>query len=513
MDISRHGFKRRGKREARGAPPGTEAAAEHVERTHAQVAEQHGFVRAVGLFSATTINMTQMVGIGPFVTIPIMVGIFGGAQALLGWVIGAVLALADGLVWAELGSSLPGAGGTYIYLREAFQKDSGKLLPFLFVWSAMLSIPLIMSTGIIGVVQYLSFLPPFAAFAPVNGSPTLAAHVASIVLTVAIIAVLWRGIRSIAKITEALWVVMLAAVAVLIAASLTHFDAGQAFDFGSFSFNGKFLLGLGGGLLIGVYDYLGYNTASYMAEEIKNPGRVLPKAIVISILAIMGVYLVMNIGVLGVLPAGKVAASSSVASSVLQVTWGTTAAYVVTVMIVVAGLASVFTGLLGASRIPFNAALDRVFFHPFGRLHSRLRFPILGLLWVGAVCALGTLFTLTEAISIALAVLVIIQAIAQIAALIALRVQRPDMPRPYRMWLYPLPAIVALVLWGYVWVASGLPGNALGNSAWLPIYGSLGWLAAGVLAFLVWARANRIWPFGAKEIHEFAASAKEGQAA
>src|ERR1700751_5187685 len=119
-----------------------------------------GLSRKVGLFQATAINMTQMCGIGPFITIPLMVAAFGGPQAILGWIAGAILALADGLIWAELGAAMPGAGGTYIYLREAFQYRTGRLMPFLFVWSAVLFIPLIMSTGIIGLIQYLGYLIP-----------------------------------------------------------------------------------------------------------------------------------------------------------------------------------------------------------------------------------------------------------------------------------------------------------------------------------------------------------------
>ncbi len=119
-----------------------------------------GFVRRVGLFQATAINMSQMCGIGPFVTIPLMVAAFGGPQAVIGFVAGAVLALCDGLVWAELGASMPGSGGSYVYLRQAFQYRTGRLMPFLFVWTAMLFIPLIMSTGVVGFVQYLGYLAP-----------------------------------------------------------------------------------------------------------------------------------------------------------------------------------------------------------------------------------------------------------------------------------------------------------------------------------------------------------------
>src|SRR5882757_217683 len=121
------------------------------------------FTRALGLRSAIAVNMTQMCGIGPFVTIPLMVGAMGGPQAIFAWLLGAVLAMADGLVWAELGAAMPGAGGTYLYLREAFQYRTGRLMPFLFIWTIILAVPLIMSTGVIGIVQYLGYYFPSLA--------------------------------------------------------------------------------------------------------------------------------------------------------------------------------------------------------------------------------------------------------------------------------------------------------------------------------------------------------------
>src|SRR5580693_5801822 len=127
-----------------------------------------GFTRAPGLREALAINMTQMCGIGPFVTIPLMVATVGGPQAILGWVVGALLAIADGLVWAELGAAMPGSGGTYIYLREAFQYSTGRFMPFLFIWSMLLAIPLLMSTGIIGMAEYLGFFFPDLGWWPIH---------------------------------------------------------------------------------------------------------------------------------------------------------------------------------------------------------------------------------------------------------------------------------------------------------------------------------------------------------
>ena len=148
--------------------------------------------------------MSQMVGVGPFITIPLMIAAFGGPQAIIGWILGALLALTDGLVWAELGAAMPGAGGTYIYLREAFQYRTGRLMPFLFVWTAILFIPLIMSTGVAGFVSYLSYLWPSMS--------TTQGDIVGLVMVVAVVALLWRRIEDIGKLTVVLWGVMLISV-------------------------------------------------------------------------------------------------------------------------------------------------------------------------------------------------------------------------------------------------------------------------------------------------------------
>jgi amino acid transporter len=448
--------------------------------------ERSGFIRSIGLLQATAINMTQMCGIGPFITIPIMVAVLGGPQAVLGWIAGAILALADGLIWAELGAAMPGAGGTYLYLREAFQYRTGRLMPFLFIWTAMLSIPLIMSTGVIGLVQYLGFLVP--------GMSWLEIHLISLVVVVIVVFALYRRIESIGILSTVLWIIMVISVGAVIIASFTHFNPALAFRYpaGAFTLNGHFFLGLGAGLLIGIYDYLGYNTTAYMGSEIRNPGRVLPWSIILSILGMMVLYLAMNIGVVGVVPWQTVAHSTSVASLVLERTWGHGLAVVVTVLILITAFASVFAGLLGGSRVPYNAALDRLFFPAFGRLHPRLHFPHIALLVMGAITAIGSFFDLTLVINMLLAVSVLVQSVAQVLALTVLRRRQPNLPRPYKEWLYPLPSLIALVGWLYVYISSG----------WLSIGLSLVWIVAGVIAFLIWARVEHIWPFGIKEIRE-----------
>ncbi|GAA0493858.1 APC family permease [Streptomyces sp. NPDC046215] len=472
-----------------------------MAETEPQPEQRVGFVRRIGLFQATAINMSQMCGIGPFVTIPLMVAAFGGPQAVIGFVAGAVLALADGLIWAELGASLPGAGGSYVYLRQAFQYRTGKLMPFLFVWTAMLFIPLGMSTGIIGFVQYLGYLWPDMTQAQ--------GDVTGLVVIALIVGLLWRRVEYIAKLTVVLWCVMITSVVLVILAAFTHFSPERAFTYPAGAFeltSNHFWIGFAAGLTIGIYDYLGYNTAAYLGAEIKNPGRTLPRAIVYSILGIMSIYLLLQIGTLGVIdwkqmldPAST--ASSSVASAVLEEAWGKAAANTVTVLILITAVASVLAGLLGGSRVPFDAARDKVFFRPFGRLHPRHRFPVLGLVSMGVLTSVGFLIgrhtDLATLIQLLTTVMVIVQALAQVLAVTVLRRRQPALRRPYRMWLYPLPSLVALVGWLviYGYADENSPGRH-------PIEWSLAWVAAGCAAFLLWARYEKVWPFGPREISE-----------
>jgi amino acid transporter len=444
------------------------------------------FRRSLGLRSSVAINMTQMCGIGPFITIPLMVATMGGPQAIAGWLVGAALALCDGLVWSELGASMPGAGGTYLYLREAFQYRSGKLMPFLFVWTAMISIPLIMSTGVIGFIQYLGFYFPH-----LTGFET---HALGVGITAVIVFALYRRISSISKLTNVMWGLMLVAVGATIAAAFSGFHPSLAFHYPSnlIGGHGAFFTGLGAGLIIAIYDYAGYNTTAYMGAELKNPGRVMPRSIIYSIMAIMALYLAMQIGVLGVLPVNEIVGSSSVASLVVTHNWSHAAADVVTAFILIAAFGSVFAGLLGGSRVPYHAAEDGTFFRIFGRLHPKYEFPYVALLAMGVVCAIGTFFDLATVIGMLVAVSVLLQSVAQIVAVTVLRRRQPDLRRPYRQWLYPLPSLLALAGWIYVFVSATSTSLILSTI----------WVVAGVVSFLIWARVNRAWPFGPLELRE-----------
>jgi amino acid transporter len=298
---------------------------------------------------------------------------------------------------------------------------------------------------------------------------------------------------------------MLIAVLTTVVAAFTHFSGAQAFAFtpGAFSSAGEgtFWGGLGAGLIIAIYDYLGYNTSAYLGGEVRAPGRTLPRSILFSIVGIMSLYFLLQVGVLGSVPLDELKTATSVASTVLEQAWGTVTAKIVTVFIVVAAVGSVFAGLLGGSRVPFEAARDKVFLPMFGKLHPKLNLPTAGVLTMGAITIIGSLFTLTDVINAAVATLVIIQSLAQVAAIVTLRRRQPNLKRPYRQWLYPVPTLLALVGWVYIYV----------SATWLSIGLSLGWIAVGAIAYLVYAKTERTWPFGPKEIKEaFASTETEG---
>jgi amino acid transporter len=343
----------------------------------------------------------------------------------------------------------------------------------------------------------------------------------SIGLVLLVVVALYRRIGGIEKLANVFFVIMLAAVGAVVVAAYTHFDPRLAFTFpkGAFAWPwqslgefyratqtvasdsstpppvgvaGVFYIGLGWALMNAIYDYAGYNTTAYMGAELKDPGRVIPRSIVYSILGMMTIYLLLQIGVLGVVPWERIAVSDSIGSVVLEQTWGIWPARIFTALIVITAFASIVMGLLGGSRVPYNAAKDRLFFPVFGRLHPQFDFPHVALLVMAVVMGVGSLFSLGNVIAMLTAVMVLVQAIAQIAALTVLRKRQPTLRRPYRMWLYPVPSLIALIGWLVVYYSSG----------WTPILLSLGWFAAGVIAFLIWAAVEKTWPFGPKEIRE-----------
>lgn len=452
--------------------------------------------RRFGLLQATALNMTNMVGMGPFITIPLLMSAMGGPQALLGWFVALLITLPDGLIWSELGAALPGSGGSYVYLREGYGRHTwGRLMAFLFVWQFILSGPLEIASGFIGMSKYLGYVWPSMT----RPQELLVCAGAGLVA----IALLYRRIRSIGWITVCLWIGTLVTVGLVILSGAFHFSATRAFDFpdGAFTFSTGFFLGLGAAARVGIYDYLGYYDACYIGDEIKNPGRTIPRSIMISLVGVALIYLLINLSIIGVIhwtefvPAEAHPESNFIVSVFMEKLYGSKVATVFTALICWTAFGSVFALLLGYSRIPFAAAQDGCFFRAFGVLHPTKGFPHRSLLVVGALSIVACALPLDTVISALLTTRIVVQFAGQIGALILLRRTRPNLARPYKMWLYPLPCFVALAGWIFLLATT--------EQAIL-LYGAVS-LAAGVCAYFIWAARQKVWPFAGPPAPEAAA--------
>ncbi len=406
---------------------------------------------------------------------------------MLGWIVALVIVICDGMVWSELGAAMPGSGGSFNYLREAFGRERfGRLMAFLFVWQFVLSGPLEIASGYIGFAQYASYIwtgltrPGVIALVTVVGLVN--------------IALLYRRINSIAKITISLWIGTLITVLAVIVTGATHFNPSVAFDFppGAFNFSIGFFLGLGAASRIGIYDYLGYYDVCYIGDEVRDPGRVIPRSILISTAAVAVIYLGINLSIIGVVPwrefvpAEAHPESNFIVSTFMQKIYGTGVATIFTLLVLWTAFGSVFALLLGYSRIPYAAAESGYFFRVFGRLHPTKDFPYVSLLVLGAISIVAGFFSLGTVIDALIVTRILVQFMGQAFGLILLRRQQPDMPRPYRMWLYPLPALVALAGWIFVFATTQVAVIVFG----------VGVLALGFLAFLLWSWNSKSWPFG-----------------
>ena len=283
--------------------------------------------RGLGLIEATSLNVTFMVGIGPFVVIPLMVQAMGGPQCLLAWVLGAALALMDGCVWAELGAAMPQAGGSYVFLREAYGPGRwGRLLSFLYIWQTLFQGPLSVASGALGFAGYSSYIIAKSAGLSSFLRP-LGTHADSAIAAAAVIVaviLLYRRITIIGKISVALCVIVVGTILWLIVGGVTHFNPSLVLTFppGAWNFSWIFLAGLGHASAQAVYSYLGYYNVCNLGGEMKDPGQNIPRAIFISIVGIALLYFAMQTSILGVVPWQEAARTKAVVSLFVEKVYG-----------------------------------------------------------------------------------------------------------------------------------------------------------------------------------------------
>ncbi len=424
--------------------------------------------------------MSNMVGIGPFIAIPLILATLAGPQSYLAWIVGVVIALADGLVVAELGAALPASGGTYVFLREGFgARKWGRLLAFLFVWQALIAGPLEIASGNIGLVQYLKVFVP--------GMTNLQMKLVAAGVGVLLIFALYRKITDIAKIMLVLWTVMITTTGWVIVTGLFNFDSSMVFDFppDAFRLSLDFFQGLGQGTANVLYLFLGYYQVCYLGAEVREPGRTIPRAVIYSILGVTVINVAISFGFISVVPWREAMHSEFLGAEFMNRAYGAWAANLLAGFIVVTAFASIFALLLGYSRVPYAAAQDGVFFRWLGELHPTKEFPHRSLLLIGSAAIVASFFSLESVILALMAARILIQFIGHTVALFLIRANRPDIERPFQMWLYPLPALISMTGYFYVFFTLGV---------WFIFFGALT-LAAGLVAYLVAAGRQREWPF------------------
>ncbi|HEV8271029.1 MAG TPA: APC family permease [Chitinophagaceae bacterium] len=431
--------------------------------------------RKINLLQATSINMIDMVGIGPFVVMPFVVSQFNNGLFLWAWIFGAVTAFIDAMIWSELGAAYPLAGGTYNFHRIAYGEKYGKLMSFLFVWQTSIQAPLVVASGAIGFAQYLTYIIQLTPIQEkiISGS-----------LVILVFLLLYRKIETIGKISVVMGSIVVLTILWIIISGLMHQEHPvQLIPTGEASFfSYAFWAAVGQGSVKTVYSFLGYYNVCHLGGEIKKPEVNIPRSIFISIAGISVLYLLMNISVMGVIRWQSVLEGDKyLVSAFMENIYGYKAGVIVTVLILCIAFSSLFAVVLGYSRVPFAAAVDGNFFKIFSKLHPTKNFPYVSLIFL---CALGFIFSLfmklSQVISSILAMRILIQFIAQGIGVSLLRSRFGSKALPYKMFLFPLPVVISIGIWLFLFVSTGR----------FALYGIL-IASIGVIAFFIFSKYKR----------------------
>ena len=442
--------------------------------------------RKLGLFQSTVLNMIDMVGIGPFVTMPIVIGYIGGMY-LYAWLAGALLSLVDAMIWSELGSAYPLAGGSFNFLNEAYGKNkAGKLMSFLYVWQTIIQAPLVAASAAIGFSTYFLFLVPDLNVFQQKGISGMVIIIVTILL--------YRKIENIGKIGVLLWVGVMATLGWIIFGGLSHGNILKPLEELPSSFSMQTLVSFvfGQACVKTVYSYLGYYNVCHLGGEIKNPSKNIPRSMFISLIGIAFLYILMNMSIISVIDWKEIknwqnsGINNFVVSIFIERLYGHAAANIATVMILWVALASLFAVLLGYSRVPYAAAINGSFFKIFGKLHPTKNFPYISLLVLASIAfVFSLLFKMAEVISGILAMRILVQFIGQAIGVVLLRKRKEKKSLMYKMPFYPIPVVLVIIMWLLIFLATGLAVI----KTFVIVIGT------GVIVYLIQARTKKEWPF------------------
>jgi amino acid transporter len=463
--------------------------------------------RGLGLWQATAVNITQIVGAGVFATIPLILGVLPGPYALLAWLVAGALILCDSMIWGELGAALPAAGGSYHFLLETYGRSRwGRLMAFLFVWQILISGPLEVGSGLVAAAQFSTALSP--EFKEWDEAHTCTAKVVidkeenkevgiaigptrlfGFGLGVLIIALLYRRVNTLGRLSIVFLVGVLAVIGWVLVEGAIRFDPNVAFDTSMTDEErpNNFGLSLGSAMSLAIFSYLGYYNVCYLGAEVRDPARTIPRSILLSALIVIVLFTLVHLAIVGFIPWREAARETdNLTAEFMMRAHGPWARSLVTVLLIGSCFASCFSGALGYSRVPYAAATEGHFFRWFAAVHPRLHIPHRALLLIGAMVLFWSFFSLDAIIQALIVTRILEQFVAQIFGVMLLRHLQPHRPRPWRMWLYPLPCLVALVGWLFVYISTGTLFIVIGATT----------LAAGLVVFAVWAARRGEWPFG-----------------
>jgi amino acid transporter len=449
--------------------------------------------RRIGLRSAVAFNILEMIGVGPFITLPLVIAAAGYKFSTWAWVLGAVIAVADGLVWAELGAAFPRAGGSYAFLREIYGPErAGNWLSFLYVWQVSFTAPLSIASGCIGLSSFLAWFWPALDRAPIAAWPSLhGSNFAAAAVCLLVTALLYRNLSSVTRLAWVLFAGVLAAMAGVI---VSGFAGGHWQMPSSPALTLPAALGgLAQATLLTTYCYWGYYNICFLGAEVRRPERTIPRAIMLSVLFVAAMYVAMN---LAALPAMRDAASHVAAGATVRLqlvadiaksAFGSWAGRLMASLIVWTAFASVFSLLLGYSRVPYAAARDGNYFHLLAAVHPRHGIPHRSLVALGAVAACFCFFSLAEVITMLVITRILLQFLPQHIGVMLLRVQRPELVRPFKIPLYPLAPLTAMGGFVFLLVNRSHAAGGLAVAAAIAV--------SGTLIYLIRARRLGQWPY------------------
>jgi len=458
--------------------------------------------RKIGLLQAVSLNTLMMFGTGPFITIPFCIASSDppGPQALIGYAIAAIACVCDSFIWAELGALFPMSGGSYVYAQRCLGNKWGRYVSFLFLWQLLVTGPMEVASGFIAIAQYMAYVTQNFTY----GHHALLAFAFCTTCTI----LLYRDMTDVGTTAVVLWLGMCAAIAFTLIAGFTHWNS-EYFAVPEIKNTGVLIWSLGNAARFGIYDFTGYYDVNFIGKEVKDPERTIPLAGVATCIIVCIVYFLTYLSVMAFLPwdpadggyvglvQGEGNAAAYIMSTFCEKMIGRNFAIFFTFVVIYCIYGSCFSLMLGFAQIPYAAAKAGMFMEMFAHEHVTKGFADYSLLFMGFFSCIFCFLDLGVVIEGMMTTNIVAMFLANSLSLVYHRWQNPDFDRPYEMPLYPLPVIIQVSMFSFIfltsdnWIISG--GNPL-------LELGMGFLLLGSILFLLRSKKYNEWPFDNEHI-------------